>query len=371
MRIEKVDAVAVSVPLTRPYHIARGVMHAFPSVIVRITTDDGLMGYGESVPLSVVGDVKPIAARINTVAAEVLRNRSPFDIEDAVADVLTAVDQNLDILGGIDLALWDLMGKALKMPVYKLMGGACNTPILVDYTLGSLDSGPMADHAQQMVDSGYTGLVVKVTGDVEKDIEKTRAIRQRVGPRIKLRVDCNTGYKLESALRFLEGVKPFDIEFVEQPLAADDLAGLRKCREVGIAVSVDESLNTLSEAMALISEKACDVFNIKVPKVGGLTLAKKIAAIGEAVGMPIVVGGRTTLELSRYASRHFAASTPATKGRAHEGPGPASQALADDITAVRSTYATIKRHASHIPVETGPGLGAEVLWDKVEQYRIS
>jgi L-alanine-DL-glutamate epimerase-like enolase superfamily enzyme len=371
MKIEKVEAVAVSVPLTRPYHIARGIMHAFPSVIVRITTDDGLVGYGESVPLSVVGDVAPIAARINTVAADVLRNRSPFDIEDALADVLSAVEHDLDILGGIDLALWDLMGKALKMPVYKLMGGACNTPILVDYTLGSLDAGPMADQAQQMVDSGYTGLVVKATGDIEKDIQKTRAIRERVGRGIKLRIDCNTGFKLESALRFLEGVKRFDIEFVEQPIAADNLIGLRKCREVGIPISVDESLNTRTEAMALISEKACDVFNIKVPKVGGLTLAKKIAAIGEAAGMPIVVGGRTTLELSRYASRHFAASTPGTKGRAHEGPGPASQALADDITTVRSTYDTIKRYGSRIPVETGPGLGAEVVWEKVEQYRMS
>ncbi|TVR08245.1 MAG: hypothetical protein EA385_10570 [Salinarimonadaceae bacterium] len=371
MKISEVVAVPVSVPLTTPYHISRGIMTHFPSVIVRITTDDGLTGFGESVPLSVVGDVVPLAERINTTVRDVLMGRDPFDIEAHVAAILSALDHDLDTLGGVDIALWDLAGKALNTPVFNLMGGRCNDPILVDYTMGAQSPAQMADRAAEICATGYRGLVVKVTGDVAQDVERVRAVKERVAADITVRVDCNGGYSRDDARRFLEAVKPLGLEFVEQPVVGDDLAGLRLCREIGVPISVDESLNTLGEALALISEQACDVFNIKIPKVGGLTLAKKIAAVGEAAGMPIVVGGRTTLELSRHASRHFAASTPGTRGRAHEGPGPASQALSDDVVAVRSTLESVGAQGSTISVETAAGLGATVIWDKVEHFRLS
>jgi L-alanine-DL-glutamate epimerase-like enolase superfamily enzyme len=370
MRIANVRAVPVSVPLTRPYHLSRGIMHAFPSVIVRLTTEDGLQGFGESVPLSVVGEVGPIADMLVGVVAEILVGRDPTDIEALGGEILAAVGGDLDVLGGVDLALWDILGKSVSLPVFRLMGGACNDPILVDYTLGAEDPAAMAARAQAMVDEGYTGVVVKVTGEVDMDIERTAAVRAKLGPQATIRVDCKAGYGLEDALRFLEGVKRLELEFVEQPVAADDLAGLRRCREVGVPISVDESLNSPAEALELVQERACDVFNIKVPKVGGLTFSKKIAAIAEGAGIPVVVGGRTTLELSRYASRHFAASTPATRGRAHEGPGPASQALADDIVAVRTTRDGLKAHNGCVPVETGPGLGADLLWDMVEAFAL-
>lgn len=371
MKMTAVTAVPVNVPLASPYLNYRGAMHGFPCVIVRIDTDTGLSGYGECVTLSMAGDVRPIARRILAAAAEVLVGRDPFDVEALNLEVLAAVGGDLDTLGGVDLALWDLMGKSLGVPVFRLMGGLCNDPIAVDFTLGAQAPDLMAAAAHDMVGAGYHGLVVKVIGDLAEDVARVAAVRSRVGKDIVLRVDCNTGYDVATALRFIEAIRPLDIEFIEQPVAARDLAGMRKCREAGIAVCADESLNSLQDAINLVSESACDLFNIKLPKVGGLTQAKKIAAIAAAARIPLVVGGRTTLELSRYASRHFAASTPGTRGRAHEGPGPASQALSDDVVAVRSTREVVKWHGGCYPVETTPGLGAEVIWDKVEQYRIA
>jgi muconate cycloisomerase len=146
---------------------------------------------------------------------------------------------------------------------------------------------------------------------------------------------------------------------------------MRLCREAGVRVSADESLNTLSDAMALVRHEACDVMNIKVPKVGGLLLSKRMAAIAAAAGMPVVVGGRTTLEVCRAASRHFAASTPVTAGLAHEGPGPASQALSDDVVRERTTWATVKAGGGRgVGVEQSPGLGVEILWEKVSRYAV-
>jgi muconate cycloisomerase len=146
---------------------------------------------------------------------------------------------------------------------------------------------------------------------------------------------------------------------------------MRLCRQVGVPLSADESLNTAADALALVREQACDVLNIKIPKVGGLLLAKRIAAIGAATGLGIVVGGRTTLELSRYASRHFAASTPAAAGRAHEGPGPASQSLRDDVVSQRTTQAIVKDTGGYVRVDQGAGLGANVAWEKVQQYAVT
>jgi muconate cycloisomerase len=183
-------------------------------------------------------------------------------------------------------------------------------------------------------------------------------------------VDCNGCYSRDEAVGFLKDISEMDIEFVEQPVAAEDVDGLKACREVGIPIAVDESLKTLQNALLLISNRACDLMNIKVANVGGLVLAKRMAAIASAAGLHVVVGGRTSLELLRCASRHFAASTPGTLGRKHEGPGPASQALSDDVVAERTTPQAAAQAGGHVRVERSPGLGVDVVWEKVERYAV-
>ena len=154
-------------------------------------------------------------------------------------------------------------------------------------------------------------------------------------------------------------------------MPAGDNEGLKACRGHGLPISVDESLKTLEDAIVLVSEKACDMMNIKVANVGGLLQAKRMAAIAAAAKLPVVVGGRTSLELLRCASRHFAASTPGTMGRKHEGPGPASQALSGDVVAQRTTKQMAAGEKGHVWVEQSPGLGVEVIWDKVMNYAVS
>ncbi len=372
MRIVDVQAVHVRVPLETPYIISRGRMDAFDSVIVRMVTDDGCIGYGEGVPLSVVGDPVAMARLINGPIAGIVKGADPFDVERLVTQAAVVVGADGDALAGIDLALWDLIGKHLRQPVYRLLGGMCQELIPVDYTIGAAAPERMAEIAEAMRAAGFGGVVVKVTAEsVTTDVARVRAVRRVLPADCTVRVDCNGGYRRDDAVAFLQAIRELQIEFVEQPVAGSDLEGMRLCRQLGVPLSADESLNTAGDALALVREKACDVLNIKIPKVGGLLLAKRIAAIGAAAGLGIVVGGRTTLELSRYASRHFAASTAAAVGRAHEGPGPASQSLRDDVVTQRTTRAIVRETGGHVRVDQGVGLGAIVAWEKVQQYAVT
>lgn len=374
MQIERVRAVHVRIPLDQPYEFARGTMTAFDNVVVRIETDKSIVGYGESAPLfrSSTGDASAMAQLIEGPVAQCLLGADPFDVEALIARALDAAGGNVDGVAGIDMALWDIMGKYLGQPIYRLIGGLCQDPIAVDYTIGAADPAVMAEVAVKVHKQGFQGVVVKVTGEsVERGIKQVHQVRSALPAHCTVRADCNGGFSQDKALEFLKGIVDLDIEFVEQPVPAADLEGLRLCRQIGIPISVDESLITLRDALALVSGKACDVMNIKVPRVGGFLLAKRMAAIADAAGLPIVVGGRTALEISRAASRHFAASTCGAKGRAHEGPGPASQALSDDVVARRTTREATGKAGGYVKVEREPGLGVEVLWDKVERYAVT
>ncbi len=371
MRIKEIQAVHVRVPLEVPYVYGRGAMTAFESVIVRMETDDGIVGYGETAPLyrSPTGDAKALAPLMNGPIRESLLGCDPFDMEVIVGRILNLAKGNVDVVAGFDLALRDIMGKALGQPVYRLMGGLCQDPIPVDYTISAAEPGAMAEKSMKICGKGFRGVVVKVTGEsVENDVLRVRAVREALPSDHTVRVDCNGVFNRDSAIEFLKKIRELDIEFVEQPLPAEDIEGSKRCRDVGVPISIDESLITIQDALQFVSLQACDVMNIKIPRVGGLFLAKQMAAIAAAAGLPVVVGGRTSLELSRCASRHFAASTPGAGGRKHEGPGPASQSLSDDVVSRRTTIDKAAQAKGHVSVETVPGLGVDVVWEKVERY---
>ena len=373
MRIKEIEAEHVRVPLNSPYTFKRGTMTAFESVIVRMTTDNGIVGYGESAPLFRAPNSNPksIAKMIKGPVTQMLLGSDPFDIEMIVERVLQLAEGNVDVVAGVDLALWDIMGKLLNQPVFKIIGGLCQDPIAVDYTLSAYEPTKMAEAALQVHREGFQGVVVKITGQsLEEDILRVRSVREALPSNCTVRVDCNGAYSSDKAVEFLKAISAIDIELVEDPVPADDIDGFAECAKVGVPISIDERLKTSEDALLLISRRACNIMNIKIANVGGLFLAKRMAAIAKAAGMPVVVGGRTSLELSRCASRHFAASTPGTMGRKHEGPGPASQDLSDDVVDQRTTRQMAGQANGHVNVERAPGLGLNVVWDKVKHYAV-
>jgi len=353
--------------------LSRGAVTLFKNVLVRLHAVDGTVGLGECDVLSVAGDIDAAYLRLQQGAARLV-GVDPFDIE-AVLDRLEPDTQpDLGVVAAFDIACWDLAGKLTGLPAYKLLGGEVQSRIPVDFTLGQDESEAMGRRAARMLEEGgFGGFCIKVGGhgEVADDVAKVRAVRAALGAGPTLRLDANGAFSVESAARLLSECEPFEVEFIEQPLPAGDLAGLeRLARLTSIPISIDEGLRTLADAFRLAATGAVGVFNIKLPRCGGIHLGKKIAAVAEAAGIAWICGGGLAFEVVRQASRHFAVSTPARSGPRyhHEGPGTASQGLVADVVRPVVGYRDVRRQGGCVGVTAAPGLGVEEDSAAVTRY---
>jgi len=372
MRIEKVEALPVIMPLSRTFVISQGITQAFKSVLVKIHTDEGITGVGECVTSTSFRDenLEGIKTTIDNYLAPAIIGLDPFDMELILERMDARVTRNYQSKAGVDCALFDLQGKALDLPVHRLLGGQYSKQIEVTFTLSASENEEIGAIAKKMVASGYSTLVVKLEGNEKKDIERFKVVREAVGGNIKLRADANQGYHPDKAIGAIRKLERYEPELVEQPVSRWDLSGMSKvARSVDTPISADESNVSIHDAMQIIRMEAADILNIKVPKNGGLYLSKKIAAIAEAANIPCLVGGMMTLEIARQASRHFAASTKQVRrGYASDGCGPASQSITDNITKHVITYDDVKRLGGYVEVTDAPGLGVQLDDEKVRKY---
>ena len=376
MKITGVETRIVEIPVRNPYVFSHGVLKAFSNVLVWIHADRGLMGVGESsfVPGGGVSEETPESTKpmIDHYLAPALIGEDPFDLERLNQKMDAAVPRNLAAKCGIDLALWDLMGKALGQPAYKLLGGSFDPQILCTYTL-SIDSPErMAEQASLRKNQGYKTLVVKIGRDPATDLERLARVREAVGDEVNLRLDANEAFWPEQAIGIIRRMERYHPEFVEEPVKRWDLDGMAKvARSVGVPISSDESNTSLESVMKIIQKGAAGIINIKISKNGGLTRSKKIAALAEAAGIPCIVGGANTYEVGRQACRHFAVSTPqAQMGMGSEGCAPASQSKIDDVTKAVMTYEDVTRGNGFVGVLPGPGLGVELDEEKIRKYSV-
>jgi L-alanine-DL-glutamate epimerase-like enolase superfamily enzyme len=233
----------------------------------------------------------------------------PFDIE--------AIHQTMDMTAArgehakaaIDLALHDLLGKALKLPVNKLLGGIVNESVRVTRLMGLYSPKEMAERTKVIVEQGYTALKLKVGTSLQEDVERVQRVREAVGQDVIITIDFNQACTTKEAIERLNKMEPYHITVVEQPVDKDDLKGLAMVRQnVQTLVMADECVNTPAEAMRVIDSGAADVISIKWPKMGGLFKAKKIAAICEAANVEYLVGTCGNNRLAGAAAIHLAAS---------------------------------------------------------------
>jgi len=375
MRIKAVQLQRVRIPLSKPYHISRGSTDSFRNIIIRIKGDDGFEGIGECVfpSYAINSSIDFAEKKLSGEFIPAIIGMDSMDIELIIKKLDPEQRLNLGPIAGIDLALWDLNGKALGLPVYKLLGGAVTLDIPVSYTLSIASPERMAERALEMMEYGYRTLVVKVgVGSIEEDIDRVRIIREAVGPEIKLRLDANGAYTVDNAIYMLQAVEGHDLEYIEQPIPPGDMEGLRKlAASTDVPISIDEGLQNLTDAVNLVKSGAVRIFNIKPPRCGGLWLSKKIAAIAESAGIPCICGGLLALEITRQASRHFVASTAqACTGYAHEGPGPASQSVTGTVTNRTMTYQDVKIGGGFLQPSERPGLGVDLDEDMVNRYLV-
>jgi len=309
LKITDVEIYLFDIPLTSPFRIAIGEMSAANDLLVRIKTDQGLVGLGEACPFPpITGETQATNAAAAASIRDMIVGKDPLAIDDLVRLIGPIVHSNPSTVAAFDMALYDILGKVAGLPLFRLFGGTKST-FETDITTSIDTLEKMTAEAKGYADRGYKTLKVKVGLDPDEDFARLEAIRKAVGPRVAIRIDANQGWTVPQAIYALRKMAALNIQFCEQPVKAADVAGLRAVRsQVPIAIMADEALFGPSDAIDLIRAEACDTFNIKLMKAGGILNSLRIAHIADAANMRCMVGCMLESRIALTAAAHVVAS---------------------------------------------------------------
>lgn len=390
MKITKVRAVPIRMPVTgEPYpmqnHSAFQPNHTgrkspkrpdriLEYVLVYIESDEGIIGVGEAqADIGFFGDtVEEVFYCVRDYFGPKLIGLDPFDRE-YIASALNWRG-NSCARAGVDLALLDLMGQATGRPVGALVGGIHHARLPVSKEIGGGSPEDMAAYCVEHIERyNIKAFKAKIGGNPELDATRLRAMREAVGPDVSLRADANQGYRTaKDAIRFCRLCDRYDVnlELLEQPVGYQNLRGMALVRRsVDVLIEADEGCYTVQDAMILVQNEAVDVLNIKIGKAGGITNAKKIAAVAEAAGLVTVVGTALGLGPERAAKLHLASSTPTMLPHVEFSELTLHGALLIDED--EQVFSAPIDDDGCLPVPTGPGLGITMDEEKVAAHTLS
>jgi muconate cycloisomerase len=371
MRIERVECIKVLVPIKPELAIrsSAGLHAASPFLIVRVHTDEGIMGLGEAscTPAWSGEDHHTAAHFIDGTLGPALVGRDPRDVE-ALARMLDRLVPGNDFTkSALQMALWDILGKAAGLPLYRLWGGAVRERIPLKFSVSGREPEAAAGIGAWAVGQGFRTLKVKVGTGVDADVERVRAVRQAAGPGIRLGVDANCGWSVREAIAALRAMEPLDLLFAEQPVPREDPAWMAEVRRAtGVPLIADESVFNLQDAMAIVRAGAADVFSVYAGKGGGLIGARKIAAVAEAAGLTCTVGSNLELGVASAAMIHLALSTPGIEPEAFPCDIIGPYYYEEDLL---TTPLPLRDGAAG--AVNGPGLGVELDEAAVARYRVN
>lgn len=321
MKIKQVVAYAVELPQRVQYKMSVATYERLSTVVAEVHTDDGQLGVGQaSVTASayspygetVVGAVHAI----NAVLGPRLTGTDPFAIESAHMRMQRALQGNPTAKTAIDIALHDLCGKILGVPVYSLLGGPITRELPLLASIGYFPTDELVARAEEAMAQGFGALKIRVGDNLETDLRNLAALRKKLGDRLPLSVDFNQAMSLvhgrpDQAISYIRRLEEFNLESVEQPVSGTDYENMASITAaIDTPIVADESIWTLQDARRAIEMRACDIIKIKIVKTGGLLLARKMAALCEAAGMALVVGHGIAGVVQNAAEAHLAASLP-------------------------------------------------------------
>ena len=321
--IRKVEAKIINTPIQVNFKTSYGEFPNYQShLFVRITDEDGYTGIGEASQLPFfTGETTAIMKNAieNDLGPKII-GKNIFSLEEIHNEMNMALNPATGAKSAIDMALWDIKGKRLGVPVYKLMGGS-EKNISLAYVLGEGVPEKMADLALQKVEEGFKTIKVKVGLNPNKDIESIKLIRKAVGDNINIRIDANQGYTVKTAIQSIEKMSEYSIEYVEQPVPGWNIEGLAEIRrQIKVPIMADESVHSIHNALELIKQGAVDLFGIKLIKCAGVTHAMKIINLAEAAGIEFVLISPWDTMLGTNAGGHL--SMLSSGNYSHELVGP-------------------------------------------------
>ncbi len=266
----------------------------------------------------------------------------------------------------VEMALWDIAGKALGVPVYQLLGGKLHDVIPTKMMIGAFDLPRVRSLAEQFLGWGIRCLKVKVGIDLAGDVARVRAVRELAGPEVPITIDANCGWTVTTARIALEQLRPFNVLVAEQPIAPGDTESMAYLRTVGgIPIMADESVFTLADAWNVLRAHAADVISVYPGKNGGIAGSIEIAHLAEAAGITCHVGSNLELGIGSAAMLHLAAAVPNIDSATYPADilGPHYHE-ADLLTEPLD----LKPDGARVP--DGPGLGVELDEEQLSRFRV-
>jgi muconate cycloisomerase len=365
MKIRSIEPVVVSLPMTKPIKMAGIEIGTADNVLVRITAGSGLVGWGESASApTMTGEfVEGIAAAV-AYLAPALVGRDVTDIDGAAACMDERIHRNASARAAIEMALHDLAGRALGLPVHALLGGKRRDRIPVLRMLGSGVTESDCPDAKRLAGEGFVAWKIKVgLNDPTYDAERTKRICEVLGHGHLVSADANQGWSVEQALVYVRSVDGCGLAFLEQPVNGHDLAGMaRIARSSGIQIAADEGLHGLGDIRSHHEQGAAAGGSLKSIKLGGLRPVMAAASLCDELGMKVNLACKIAESgIASAAVLHVAAAAP----NIDWGVSLSSQYLAEDV--VRRPNVV---REGHVAAPDTPGLGIEVDEAKVARYAI-
>lgn len=369
VRLTRVETIPLRIPLNIPVKIASGAARpAVEVMLVRLHTDAGVVGIGETQAWRREGSSETLASLacvINDHFAPLIVGRSPFAIAAIMRELDAAVYHSLYAQAPISDALYDLQGKLLGVPVHTLLGGKCRDTVsscgvlFIQPTLAATLAG-----ADALYQRGFRSFTIKVGADLKADVQNVRALRERYGDDLSLRIDANAGTSFDDALALLRKLEPYAIDAAEQMLPIWDLDGMAAlARRVDVPLIADECVTNVHDLMAVIRQRAATAVQTKIAKNGGIWYSRKLWQVADAAGMHIYPGNHPGTSIATMAAAHLAAAWP---GALREGP------FTVGICALREDVVTqpLRLEGNQVRVSDAPGLGVTLDEERIRKLRV-
>ncbi len=384
MKITHIETIPIRLPTRRVHQWASLTTPIGVYVIIKLHTDEGLIGLGEAPVLKdwggdhgkYFGETPQTTTHvINDILAPALAGQDPCRFEALHGLMDKAVKGYPYCKAAIDAALYDVVGKKFTLPAYQLLGGLVRERVPIAHSLGLMEIDKAVDEAMQAKAEGVK--TIKLKGGVEqtRDIELVRRIREAIGPELNICVDANQGYPTaKAAVKITKAMEEYKLLYMEQPVEGiDQMAEVT--RRVDTPIMADESAWTPQDVIEIVQKKAADMVSIYTTKPGGIFKAKQVAAVAEAAGLKCNVNGSVETGVGNAANLHLAASTgivsygcvvPVSTPKGKGKGGIAGIYYQDDIIAEPFEYAN-----GDVIVSSKPGLGVELDEDKLKHYRVA
>ncbi len=363
MRIQHVDAFVIDVPQRHaifPYQSRYLATSSTGALLIRLQTESGLVGWGETPQILSFYGQEPFTADVVVCLRHTLIGK------DAGAIEAMYTDWGLDggrLQSAVEMAMWDVLGKACRQPLYRLLGGPYRKRIDLACCMGIQPAKKAGKIARAFLQQGYTTIKTKAGRSPEEDLAMVRGIRDAVGDQMKVRIDPNTGYSPEVCQQLAKDLEPLELEYLEQPMPDENITDSARIRKTTTTpLALNESVTTLEHVREILELQAADFLLPDTYQCGGLWAVKLIVDVAASAGVPCIFHCAHDFGLKTAAMLHVAASSP-------------NMPMANDSTyyGLESDILTeplsIDRGCMKVP--DSPGLGVDVDVSLVRKYLVS